>query len=366
MNEAKEHTFVVGIFGEDYEQRKLIGQALGAPDTQSDMEIYGRLDLNLGFIFTALTPKDYPDKIKSFLQILKISDIHVLIVDLEVGLNSVIGEILVGMDLMHQLFDTRCLVIIQNINEKTEWKLTETQKKITNILNTTSLESTDILLIKNKDDYETIKSNIAEIGKEMQLINKEPKNYVKVIIDHAFPVKGIGTVILGIVKEGEVKTGQMVEITGYEGPSKKVIIRSIQKHDRDFKSAQRGDRVGLALKGNISPKDIDRDNIIVSQGIFTAEKDFLANVYINPFYKPKAGTIKPGDLTQFHGIVEIKVSPLKFVEGDELTPGSSGKVRIQLEKNLVHDGSGLKGIITEMNRFENKLRIVGWFTQILD
>ena len=142
-----------------------------------------------------------------------------------------------------------------------------------------------------------------------------------------------------------------------------MIIRSIQKHDRDFKEASKGDRVGLALKGNISPKDITRDNIIVSKGIFQGEKEILANVYINPFYKPKAGIMKPGDGTQYHGIIEIKTSPLKFIEGDELIPGNSGKVRIQFDRTLVHDGSGLKGLITELSRFEDKLRIVGWFSQ---
>jgi len=65
-------------------------------------------------------------------------------------------------------------------------------------------------------------------------------------------------------------------------------------------------------------------------------------------------------------MVEIKSSPLKFVEGEDLLPGKTGKVTIELEKSLVHDGTGLKGVITEMNKFENKLRIVGSFEQILN
>lgn len=157
----------------------------------------------------------------------------------------------------------------------------------------------------------------------------------------------------------------MLELVGYEETGKKVIIRNIQKHDRNFKSAFEGDRVGLALKGNISPKDISRDNMLVSQGIFKQEKKIDANVYINPFYKPKGGSIKPGETIQYHAIVNLKASPMKFIEGDELSPGKKGSATIKFDKLLYHDGSGLKGIITELNKFADKLRIVGWFTQVL-
>ena len=193
----------------------------------------------------------------------------------------------------------------------------------------------------------------------------ENHSYTQVLIDHSFPVKGIGTVILGVVKKGILNTSQMLELVGYEGIGKKVIIRNIQKHDRNFKSAVEGDRVGLALKGNISSKNISRDNMLVSQGIFKQEKKIEANVYINPFYKPKSGSIKPGEAIQYHALVNLKASPMKFIEGDELNPGKKGNTTIIFDRSLFHDGSGLKGIITELNKFADKLRIVGWFTQVL-
>ena len=363
MDDLREENFIVGIFGENYPQRKLIGQALGSPDTQSDIEIFGRLDSNLGQVFCALTPIDYPEKIKPFLQVLKISKIHLLVIDIDVGLNAAIGEILVGIDIMHQLYKTIALVVITGINEKTEWKLLNLKKKIDEIIATTSFKRTEIVEIREKEDYENLKVKIVEFGKK---INEDigNKKYVKILVDHSFPVKGIGTVILGIVSNGSISSGNMVEITGYEGPPKKVIIRSIQKHDRNFKCAQEGDRIGLALKGNISPSDISRDNIICTPGVFKQQNEIKASVHISPFYKPKNGKIQAGNGAQFHGIVEIKSSPLEFIEGEDLFPGKEGKVLIRFDKALVHDGTGLKGIITEMNKFENKLRIVGWFEQL--
>ncbi|MBY9003717.1 MAG: hypothetical protein KGD73_07070 [Candidatus Lokiarchaeota archaeon] len=366
MSLVEEQNFVVGIFGDNFELRQLIGQSLGAPGTKSDLLFFNRLDSTLNHVFCAITPVDYPDKIKPFLQALSISNIHILVIDLENGLNAVIGETLVGLDLYHDLFNTKVLVIIDGINSKTEWKLPEIKTKLRTILKTTSLGDTNIIEIKHKEDYAKLKMKIIELGSEIKETHSLNNNITtKVLIDHVFPVKGIGTVILGVVKEGDISAGQMLELIGYEDVNKKVIIRSIQKHDRVFKTAQIGDRVGLALKGNISPEDVSRSNILASQGKFVNEKKINANVYINKFYVPNSGTVKPSDGIQYFGMVELKISPLKFESGEEIKPGASGKVIIQFDKNLYHDGTGLKGIITELNKFNGKLRIIGHFHQIL-
>lgn len=366
MDEQKEDNFIVGIFGVDYDQRELIGQALGSPDTKSDIQIFGRLDVNFGQVFCALTPVDYPEKIKPFIQILRISNIHLLVIDLEIGLNAVIGEILVGMDIMHQIYETGTLVVITGINSKTEWKIPELRKNVEEIINTTTLKGTNIVEIREKEDYEKLKKEIIKLGLKLHEAEKKASDNLKIFIDHVFLVKGIGTVILGIVKRGTINAGQMVEIIGYDGPPKKAIVRSIQKHDRNFKQASQGDRIGLALKGNISPKDISRDNLIVSQGIYKQENQIKAEVFVNKFYKPKTGKIIPGDNSQFYAFSELKMVPLKFIEGVNLIPGSSGIVSLRLERSLVHDGNGIRGIVTELNRFDDKLRIVGYFKQIIN
>ncbi len=366
MSEVVEKNFVVGILGDNFDINNLIGQSLGSPGTRSDILFYNRLDNSLNQVFCGLTPLDYPEKIKPLLQTLVISNIHILVIDLNAGLNASIGEILVAMDLFYQLYRTKALIVIAGINSHTEWKLSETKKKIEVILESTSLKNTAIFELKTKEDYDKLKKEIIQLG--IKLLEKDSSNEIntKILIDHVFPVKGIGTVILGIVKQGKVQSGQMLEIVGYEAAVKKVIIRSIQKHDRNFKVAYEGDRVGLALKGNISPRDVSRDNILVSPGVFEQVNEIKAKVFINQFYAPKGGIIKPGNDVQYFGLVGLKLSPLKFIDGQDLLPGKSGIVRIHFDKSVVYDGMELKGIITEQNRFTNKLRIVGYFSQIKD
>ena len=366
MSEAKERTFLVGIFGDNFEYRKLLGQALGAPGTSSDIQFYNRLDSQLGEVFIALTPIDYPEKLKPFLQTLVLTNIHILVIDVEAGLNASVGEILVGLDMFHQISATKALIILNGINSNSEWKLLQIKEKINSLLNNTSLKGTEILEIRQKDDYNLVKKKIIDLGLEVLNTELKETNYTKILIDHAFSVKGIGTVILGIVKNGTVHSNQMLELTGNSSVAKKVIVRGIQKHDRDFKEAHEGDRVGLALKGNISVSEISRDNIITTQGIFKGEKEIRAKVYINQFFQPKKGVIASNDSIQYHGIVEIKSSPLKIIDGDEIIPGDSGILTLKFDKPLFHNGSGLRGILCDLNKFENKLRIIGHFEQLLN
>lgn len=67
----------------------------------------------------------------------------------------------------------------------------------------------------------------------------------RVDIDKAFPVTGIGTVVLGFVTKGRISVhDKLVLPSGTE-----VSVKSIQSNDVDVESAEVGTRVGLALKG---------------------------------------------------------------------------------------------------------------------
>ncbi|MHA1196512.1 MAG: hypothetical protein ACTSSM_10495, partial [Promethearchaeota archaeon] len=103
----EENSILAGIFGDDFIEQKLIGQALGSPGTKSDLLFFNRLDPQSGHVFTAITPIDYPEKLKQFIQTLMLTNIHLLVINLDQGLTPAIGEILIGMDLASKLHPTR-------------------------------------------------------------------------------------------------------------------------------------------------------------------------------------------------------------------------------------------------------------------
>jgi selenocysteine-specific translation elongation factor len=99
---------------------------------------------------------------------------------------------------------------------------------------------------------------VAQRGGILDLLTKPnggSSEELRIDIDKAFPVKGIGTVVLGIVTKGAVNAHDKV----YHG-MKQIEIKSIQSQDEDIKQAGLWTRVGLALKG-AEHSEIDKGDI---------------------------------------------------------------------------------------------------------
>jgi len=84
----------------------------------------------------------------------------------------------------------------------------------------------------------------------------------RIPIDHVFPVKGVGTVALGVVRQGTLRIHDRLRL--WPSP-KEVEIRSIQVHDIDRKEAGCGERVGLDLKG-VEPDEVSRGETLAPAG----------------------------------------------------------------------------------------------------
>ena len=82
-------------------------------------------------------------------------------------------------------------------------------------------------------------------------------------IDNYFNVRGIGTVILGIIKRGKVNLHEKVIVEPLE---KEVIVKGIQSQDNDIKEANAGMRIGLNLKG-IEVDELKRGFVICNEKI---------------------------------------------------------------------------------------------------
>lgn len=361
-----EKSITVALLGADHTATKLVGEAFGTPGTQSDLQFYNRLDSKNKCVFTAVAPIGYPEKIKSLLQTCAMNEIHIMIIDCETGIVPETGEILVAMDIFAKHFDTLSIAVIMNVTASNDWRIEEIQKQLSAFAAATSLKDMPVRILRSRDDYSALKEYVAEIAPLPISVDPdadEKDNYCKVLIDHAFPVKGVGTVVLGVVKKGQLLAGQMFDVPPAQN---KIILRSIQKHDRDFKSALPGERVGLALKG-IKADIIDRNCVFVTMGTFSLSKEIKVKFSVVPFYKPTNpdGKISPKDTKAYHAIADMAISPIKIVAGDDIGPGKSGMLDLILEKELPHDSHGLRGIIADFGPFEKKLRIVGYFEQQL-
>ena len=103
--------------------------------------------------------------------------------------------------------------------------------------------------------------------------------------------------------------------------------------------------------------------MLVTQNIFKEEKKIEADIFLSKFYKIPEGKLEPGTGKLYFSMAELKLTPTKIVSGDKIAPGNSGTAVLEFEKHLVHDGTGITGILFEMDVFKNKLRILGNFRQ---
>jgi selenocysteine-specific translation elongation factor len=249
-----------------------IANELGKKGTSSDITIHDRKtnDKIISYCF----PNTYPEKLQPLLQSVAMSNYAIINIS---KLDSFLGEQLIAVD----IFGIKSGFILYGYEIDGE--------KVRNIIKNTGLSSFQIL-----DSLEQLKNSISEmeskteIEKEtvVELKDKEDGNFQSseacIVVDHVFDVKGVGTVVLGTVKHGEIKTYDELVLS----PSNKtVVIKSIQMHDDPVNTSKKNSRVGLAIKG-ASAKDISRGDVITSPGFAKiATANFQLAFIKNPYFK---------------------------------------------------------------------------------
>jgi len=210
---------------------------LGKKGSVTDFTIYNYKSDQLTAAF--MVPTSYPDKLQSLTHVLAMADTAILVVK---ALNKEIGEFIIALDL---LGFQKGFVIFDEYVEK---------DKFISLVKGTALES---FIIVDKTPAEIYPRLVAHE------IPKSPVEYV--MVDAAFDVKSVGTVVLG-VSRGNFAVHD--ELQSYP-EDKKAGIRSIQVHDKDVKNAVPGDRVGFSLKG-VTVEEVERGHMLAKPGALQA------------------------------------------------------------------------------------------------
>ncbi|MBN1160097.1 MAG: hypothetical protein JXA43_02565 [Candidatus Diapherotrites archaeon] len=286
---------------------------LGEKGTVSDLELYNKLKDPKTYTFVA--PRNYPEKIIPTIEAIALGDIAILYAK---EINAELGELILALDSS----DKKLGILILG-NELTA-------DMILPLIKGTVVEKYAIC----KDDSSEIMAKIDEIEPNL------PESPKIIVIDHFFNVKGIGTVILGMVKSGHIRILDKMEIL----PDKiETMVRSIQMHDRDFKEAPVGARVGLALKG-VDVKQLSRAQIITDGKDIKVTNEIKLDFTKYPFYKKELN-----ENETYHMYVGLQGNPVRLIkkEGNILTFKSEKNFALY-EKNI---------ILVNLN--EKGLRIIG-------
>jgi selenocysteine-specific translation elongation factor len=280
-----------------------IASNLGKKGTSTDITIYDRKTNDQ--IFSYCFPNTYPDKLQPLLQSIAVSDYAILNIS---HLDSFLGEQILALD----IFNIKKGFILHGYEIDIE--------KVKNIIKKTSLSAFQIL-----DEVEQLKTRLSEIKPSEDKENEQTtaaaaNNSVYIPIDHVFDVKGVGTVVLGCIKQGEIKTYDELEINPLNKP---IVIKSIQMHDDPVNHSKKSSRVGLAIKG-VSAKDVSRGDIITSPGLSKIISDsFQIEFKKNPYFKE--GIVETQNYMISVGL-QIRTVRIKEIGGS--------KINIALEKPI--------------------------------
>jgi selenocysteine-specific translation elongation factor len=165
-------------------------------------------------------------------------------------------------------------------------------------------------------------SNLDELKHAIKRLKPKTKDGpLIVVIDHVFDVKGVGTVVLGVIKQGKVKISEEVVLYPQQ---KTLTIKSIQMHDDSVYEASSPARVGLALKG-VTANDISRGDVISrSDDLFVSSNMISGSYSGNPYF-----TEQLNETETYLVSVDLQVKPAKIKLSNE------GLLNIELLKPLV-------------------------------
>ena len=264
-----------------------IATELGKKGTSTDIIIYDRKTAEI--VYTWTVPATFPDKIQSLLQAVNIAEYAILNVS---KLDKFLGEQVLALDYS----DIKVGFVMHSYEVDRE--------KLKALLRGTSLAN-----------YKVV-DNVDELKQEMTKLNpKVQEGDVMIPVDHAFDVKGVGTVVLGVVRQGRVNAYDELTI---QPSGKKILIKSIQMHDDPVESSSSPARVGLAVKGPTA-EDISRGDVICATGtVKVATGPVKAKFQKSPFFK---GELADNQMYMLSAGMQIRPIRVKLVgEEVELTP----------------------------------------------
>ncbi len=206
---------------------------LGKVGTQSDIHLHEFKEGDRHAI--CIVPAKYPESVKPLSYAVLNSDSVALVVD---KITAQVGEQLLAADAAGVRHG---IIVLQNYLQPDQLKP---------LLAGTTLES---WLVLTEEDWAKARAHF---------VTAPPRGAkdapVLVPIDHHFNVKGVGAVVLAVVRQGTLRKGE----TLHAFPDKVICpVRSIQIHDVDHAEAVPGDRVGLALR-NTPPEMLDRGMVL--------------------------------------------------------------------------------------------------------
>jgi elongation factor Tu len=168
-------------------------------------------------------------------------------------------------------------------------------------------------------------------------------------IEDVFTIQGRGTVVTGKVEQGQIKTGEEIEIVGLR-PTQKTVCTGVEMFNKTLDYGQAGDNIGVLLRGT-KKDEVERGQVLCKPGSITPHTNFEAQVYV--LTKEEGGRHKPFFThyrPQFYFRTTDVTGTITLAEGTEMVmPGDNTTMTVELQKPIAMT-EGLRFAIREGGR----------------
>src|SRR5918997_275723 len=169
-------------------------------------------------------------------------------------------------------------------------------------------------------------------------------------IEDVMTIAGRGTVVTGRIEQGQIKTGEEVEMVGIHPQIEKTVVTGLEMFNKTLDDAQAGDNARALLRG-IKREDVERGQVLAKPGSITPHTEFKAEVYV--LSKDEGGRHTPffnGYRPQFYFRTTDVTGSIALPEGQEMVmPGDNTNMDIELIQPIAMD-QGLRFAVREGGR----------------
>ncbi len=198
------------------------------------------------------------------------------------------------------------------------------------------------------------KQKILELMEAVDTFIPEPQRDVDkpflMPIEDVFTITGRGTVVTGRIEQGQIKSGEEIEIVGIHPETAKTVVTGLEMFNKTLDFAQAGDNAGALLRG-VKREDVERGQVLAKPASITPHTHFKAEVYV--LSKDEGGRHTPffnGYRPQFYFRTTDVTGSIKLPEGQEMVmPGDNTNMEIELIQPIAMD-QGLRFAVREGGR----------------
>jgi len=177
------------------------------------------------------------------------------------------------------------------------------------------------------------KTGLDELINHLQTVLQEKParpdlNRPRLPVDRVFTMSGFGTVVTGTLSDGNISTGDEVEIlpAGLKGR-----IRGLQTHKKKEEKAVPGSRTAVNISG-VNIEQIQRGNVVAHPGQYPPTRRLDARFRL---LKDATSSIQHGQEVKFFVGASETIGVLRLLGMEELKPGEEGWIQLELRNPVV-------------------------------